>query len=122
MAVQIRSETTGLGFVSDVKSAYNAWKKDSNIWKISWDGYRFRPKTKEDRWDPKTEERLAELCPQYRDAKMEEIFWVDQKILPHPDVLRSRNTMSEEEFDQLFAISCISEILPDEEFRKKFIN
>lgn len=37
MEVQTRSEVNGLSFFSNKEDAYNAAKKDSTIWKISYE-------------------------------------------------------------------------------------
>ena len=128
MEVQTRSEENGIFLYSDVKSAYKAWENDKTILKISWQTdknvrLRFIPKTKNDKWNPKSEEKLREMSEEYKNSNPEQLFWVDQKMLPdnYDEISSLRNTLSKEEYECLWLSSCICEIVTDEEFKRKYV-
>ena len=128
MEFQTRSDETGLLFFSTLQDAYDMWKKDPTIWKISWyDGtndYRWRPKTKQEDWSPESEERLANMSEKYKNAKNTEIFWVQQYIMPpnHQDLFEkfAKKQITDSEFEKEYSKCCLEEVLSDEEFRQRF--
>ncbi len=130
MEVQTRSDSngkySGLHFFDTVNASYNAWQEDKNIWKLSWEDagghHRFRPKLKGDDWNPKSEEKLNELSTLYKFALPDELFWIDQLLLPdnYDELFKLKAELSKEEYDNLYMVNCIKTVLSDQEFRLKY--
>lgn len=130
MYVQTHSYKTGpysgCNYYKTVAEAYHARQVDSNIWKLSWEdhegSYRYCPKYKKKPWYPLSEKILCGMSLAYHDASEDELFWVNQAIIP-PNIdkfICRKKTMSDEEWDQLYMANCIVSILSDAEFREKY--
>lgn len=85
MEVQTRSDFpygkyAGLTKFDSVKDAYNAYKCDPNIWKISWmendQRITYLPKKRGVIWGDTPEWKLTELCPKYLNSPSREVFWL----------------------------------------------
>jgi hypothetical protein len=120
--VQARSSSQITHYES-VKDAYNAWIRDSTIWKISWKNHRFRPKLKNDTWHDLSEQKLCELSLAYATASENQLFWVDQAVIPPniDDLFNRKKSMSDAEYDDLYMKECIIEVITDNEFQKRYI-
>lgn len=87
MSIQTRSEFTGCEHWYSVREAYDAYQKDTSIWKISWSegsfDHRFRPIHKQDllKWQRLSLQKIKQLCPNFDTILKSEILWVDQQIL-----------------------------------------
>lgn len=122
---ETRSEKNGIYYYESLLSAIGAWDNDPTIFKISYDfqgkDYRWRKKLKGENWKS-SEKRLCKLSKEYNDAKKEEVFYVNQSLLPdnseqlHCD--RKNRKITEKEFSYLWYESCIIQVLSDKEFRK----
>jgi hypothetical protein len=123
MEVQTRNGMGEMLYFPTVRRAYSAWIKDNTIWKISWENYRFRPKTKNDVWSKPSEQKLYTLSLIYSNATENQLFWVNQSLIPHniKDLYKRKEFLSEIEFDDLFLSECITEIISDEEFQKRYL-
>lgn len=120
--VQTRSKMNGIEQHENMKEAYERWLSDRYIWKISFDeddiNRRFRTKTKKDVWNPYSEEKISELCPQYTTANVDQIFWIDQAMFPDDyddwDILKKRKDV---DYENRFYAACIRLAFTDEQFR-----
>jgi hypothetical protein len=106
------------------RDAYNAYLKDNTIWKISFDidekNYRFRPKVKGEYWAPTSEEKIASLNGEYKIAKKNTIFWIDQKVIA-PNTVKlyqdcENGIITIEERDRLFNLGCITSVYTVSQF------
>ena len=84
------SKYAGLHFFDSFQKAFEAWKEDPSIEKISWSEnegtenekfHRFRPKEKGNRWSVESEQNLCSMSEKYNNASNKEIFWVDQDVM-----------------------------------------
>ncbi len=121
MAYQTRDLDGSLAFFNSFAEAYAHYKKNSSIWKISWDNNRWCSKQKCELWAPDSEEKLCKLSQAYAKETPEStaIFWVQQLPLP-PNIkeILADNTLSEEEKHTLIRLGCIQAIVTDTEFSK----
>ena len=128
---QTKSEKNGLGFFTTIQEAYDLWQKDNSIWKLSFDdeegNHRFLWKKKKDRWGYVAESQINMLSNSYRNAKEEDIFWIDQSqkeiaeryqqyFNSHPE---SQYKIPEDIENSLLAES-ITAVLSDKDFRQKY--
>ena len=152
MEVQTRSDShtglyPGLHNFDSVEDAYNAWIKDSNIWKISWyhnDKYhRFRPITKKsiiNEWGSRSIIKIRQMSQDFIDANMEQLFWVDQLTIPevsvyeeimeaklhkrlkNPNIIIPYLDMRKEDRKEEDMARCIVGVYTDSHFRVKYID
>jgi len=104
-----------------------ALEKWWSIEKISWfEGdthYRYRPKTNGNvcRWCTLSEQKIASLCPAYRDADEHQIFWINQATIVSMKAIddfvkaNGRRMTDDEE-----SAACILEVLTDKQFKSLF--
>ena len=114
--IQLRSEKTGLTFAPTFQEALNFWDNDRSIWKMSVGSRRFVWKFKSDTWNPMSEERMCNLHFGYKIAHANDIFWIEQTVLP-PDHDILENPDSSEDADQIWNSHRIVEVFHEEEFR-----
>lgn len=128
MEVQTRSDShrgkhPGCNYFSSVKEAYEAWKTDKNIWKISFDDkegeHRYRPKLRSSLFNLKSEERMCQLSQTYKNATPSALFWVDQLVMPVGE-WDMRKVKTDPEYGNLYMAACIKNVLSDEEFKQKY--
>lgn len=134
---QTRSDTKGLIFFKTFAAAYEQWKKDDTIWKISFhdhDGkeYRFRPKRISDVWGNLSEEKICSLNEVYKlTSDQNAIFWIDQQLHVICDdyfqLERDYNLgkISIEEYNKIYqdtqalvAANAIVSVMTDEQFNE----
>jgi len=77
--IQTRNFSGRLNYYNSVAEAYEAYKKDKTIFKISFNGRRYIPKTKQDLWEDDSEKILC-LYDTYKCADNLDLFWIDQTI------------------------------------------
>lgn len=126
--VQTRSESGRLNFFSSVTEAYQAWEKDPTIWKISFSGHRFRPKTKKELWSLLSEDKMRRMSEKYAKALENELFWINQSLMPEDKYFQiytklkseAKNQDEIDEAEDFYMSKCIKEVLSDEEFRNKY--
>jgi len=128
MSFQTRSDVNGLGFFGTFNEAFNAWKKDNTIWKISFDAdgthMRWRPKIKKDVWD--NEDCLENLLEEYaNELNLEKVYWVWQsacdieyweQLIQMQDV----GEITEEEADKLLDRANIKCVMTEVDFVNRF--
>ena len=128
--------------------AYNAWKEDDSIWKLSFKdprglqalenpyarmglsdqqgiNMRWRPKTKKDIWE--NEDCLDNLSVEYaNEIDIERVYWVWQHamspIFKELNQKLDNGEITWEEFEKLNSRTSIQQVLTDEEFLNQFRN
>jgi len=129
MEFQTRNEAGKLQFFSTLLEAYNAWKLDKTIWKISCfdDNYksdRWRPKTKHfsDIWNEESERTIDNLCQEYKDEiNPDIIYWIHQTLLgPHHDTIFLNTLLTIEEREIEHNIDCILECITTKQFLERY--
>ena len=92
MSVQTRSHNGDLNHFDSVAEAFQAYKKDNTIEKISWDSpvagsdkpvaHRFRPLTKKQltRWQKLSVQKIRQLFSKFDNILDSTILWVDQTV------------------------------------------
>lgn len=129
MEIQTRSDSPGkfrgLHLFSTVKEAYEAYCMDNNIWKISWEengqSHRFRPKTKSQKWNHHSENKLCQLSQEYKEANENDFFWIDQPMtIICRKFMENTAAYSDEELENIILSESIKEVLTKEEFIKKY--
>jgi hypothetical protein len=129
MAFQTRSDVNGLGFFDTFNDAFNAYKADNTIWKISFDDadrthMRWRPKTKKDVWE--NEDCLGRLSEEYaNEPNLEKVFWVwqsvcDMKYLKKLIQMQNAGEITREESDKLLDRANIKCVMSEVEFVNRF--
>ncbi len=122
MEVQTRSYDSTLSYFSTIREAYDAWKKDKNIWKISWntdvendttDRHRFIIKIRSDIWDIVTEQILDKMCPQYELSGSKSVFFIEEPLI-------SPNMIDKHQFNIMNKTPSIRQVLTEEEFIQKY--
>ena len=130
MAFQTRSDVNGLGFFDTFNEAFNAWKEDNSIWKISFrnrDGtwMRWRPKTKKEAWE--NEDCLENLLEEYaNEQNLEKVYWVWQSA--HDDInyleqliqMQYAGEITEEERNKLLDRANIKCVMSEVDFVNRF--
>lgn len=81
MEVQVRSEVSGIHLFTSVKDAHQYVRTDPSVWKVSFNGKRFRIKNKVEKWSDRSEQRIGELNHSYADAPSDQNFWVQQSVM-----------------------------------------
>ena len=126
MAFQTRSEITGIEYFNSFLEAFNNYKEDQTVWKISFDNkdsvhMRWRPKKKGNVWD--NEDCILNLSVEYtNEQNLDRIYWVWQDLMPEEvymeELLRRKQTgeILEEEYKRLWDRACIRGVLTEEEF------
>ena len=129
MAFQTRSDVNGLSFFGTFNEAFNAWKEDDTIWKISFDDadgtdMRWRPKTKKDVWD--NEDCLENLSEEYaNEPNLEKVYWVwqsacDMKYLQELIQMQDAGEITEEESHKLLDRANIKCVMTEVDFVDRF--
>lgn len=131
MAYQTRDEDGNIKNFNTFEQAYQTWKnaKISKVWKISFDGQRWRSTTKHprDQWDEPLEQKLCELSDVYKNTTdWTKVFWVHQANHLEENVIENlchklkNQQITEEEYDkayeELYNIHSIKAVMTDEEF------
>jgi hypothetical protein len=130
MAFQTRSDVNGLSFFGTFNEAFNAWKEDDTIWKISFDDadgthMRWRPKTKKEAWE--NEDCLENLLEEYaNEQNLEKVYWVWQSA--HDDInyleqliqMQYAGEITEEERNKLLDRANIKCVMSEVDFVNRF--
>lgn len=106
MSFQTYSNWNGANQYETFLEAYNAWKLDSTIWKISFEfngvDMIWCPKMKSDRWHRLSEERIGKMLQQYADEHdLSKVYWILQTSANKLDlVLRWKALVASGEFSE----------------------
>ena len=121
MQVQTRSEKNGIKYHNSLKDAYNAWVKDRTIWKISFEGMKYRPITKGEKGSKEFEDKLCSLSESYKNEKNPHVYyWMKQSVLLDDALLQKlvkNPDYTAEQFSNLYDIHTIQSLMTYEEFQ-----
>jgi hypothetical protein len=108
---------------SDKNLGVVVWKNDENKEKGGEHYIRFRPKTKDDRWEPESEKKISFLCSEYENCQdNDKVFWVHQMISDFDFLKKERDKYdTEEEWDKIYMPRLIVEAKTTEEFEKEYV-
>jgi hypothetical protein len=112
-----------LRFFDTFKKAFDAYKKDPTIYKISWRKNRWLPKSKSDVWEPHSEDKLKTLSKKYElEKNINAIYWVHQSVMPNrlPSKAYFDDRLTKKEQETLWDSDCLQEIITEEEFLQRF--
>ena len=121
---QTCSHDYGTQFYTTFLDAFEAYKNDKSIWKISWDDcHRWRPKAKKDIWE--NEETLVNLSEEYADEEnVSRVFWVWQLTIPENCdelfAMEKNGEITKEEMNKQWDRACIKSVITQEEFVNRF--
>jgi hypothetical protein len=129
MAFQTRTDEGELRSFDTFSEAFNAWKEDNSIWKISFsdaDGtlMRWRPKTKKDAWE--NEDCLENLSKEYaNEPNLEKVYWVwqsacDIKYWEQLIKMQDAGEITEEESHKLLDRANIKCVMTEVDFVNRF--
>lgn len=132
--VQSRSIDHNIKNHESIKHAYDAWLKDKKIYIIlfkevnSHKYRRFRPKFKANLWSNLCEKKLISLSKKYEVADDNELFWIDQYMMPEEKYVAiyyqlKKRAKTEQELLQatdFYMSKCIKQVLTHEEFKQSY--
>lgn len=124
MEYQTRNEMGELRFFATFQRAFEAYRADRTIFKISWHQNRWTLKTKAEAWVPYLENKLEKISEKYAQEKeRDKAYWVHQSIRPTrmPRSYYTDTSVPDEEQQKAWDLDCIQEILSEEEFTRRFI-
>jgi hypothetical protein len=127
MEFQTRSDNP----LNDIKqhntlsAAFAEYKSDPEVWKISFQNMRWRPKTHSNIWE--NEDCLCNLSIEYANERdLNKVFWVWQSIIPEKQVYEFimkecyEGRITNEEAERRIDRANIREVLTEEQFKNKF--
>lgn len=122
---QLKSDTHGFFYSTSFKEIIKLYDETPNVVKISWSQegiqYRYRPKTKLDKWCELSEGKISRLCSEYADAPQDKVFWVNQLIyVPQEKIEDATKDACRELTDDETSALHIVQVFTDEQFRMLF--
>lgn len=133
MAFQTRSEAGEMKYFETLNEAVDEMKRNPSIWKISFQGMRWRPKRKGDFWgkenDRQTEMKLENLSEKYQNEQnADALYFVLQDIYPKTnkellfqiEAQFENGDITEDEYWVLLGRLAIRNILSEAEFLENY--
>ena len=129
--IQVRADNGYLDFFNTknkMKDAMDHIAKIGvkNISKVSFDNHRYRPKFRDEKWNPYSEQKLKTMSKSYANSNNNSLFWIDQQVMtPMPDLWDFRRLSSrkkeDEDYENQYYASLIVDIKTDEEFKQTYL-
>jgi len=138
MYFRVESDKSGTTYCNTFKEAFDTSKKEGkNFIQLQFDLHstnesepiimRWRCKLKKQLWQSESEKVLCKISEDYaKEKNPNKIFWIWQSSAPNEPVFsdligkKTRNEITNEEFDKIYYANCIHDVCTEEVFLKRF--